>query len=127
MQEDPRRPRSDTRPRTPGLPCRADQFERVGQFEGFLSVESRDEAALMEAVFTLGPVAVAVDAGGWGRELLCGGAQDAHRSPVRNRGVRGRRLCQPAFTLGPVAVTVAQVGVGGGTPTRAPSVHNGGV
>lgn len=31
-------------------------------FEGYLSVESRDEKALMEAVYKHGPIAVAVDA-----------------------------------------------------------------
>jgi hypothetical protein len=33
-----------------------------GFFDGFLQVEPRDELALMEAVYTMGPVAVAVDA-----------------------------------------------------------------
>ena len=34
----------------------------MGQFDGFLEIEARDEKALMEAVYRLGPVSVAVDA-----------------------------------------------------------------
>ena len=42
--------------------CRSENHTRVGRFEGFLEIEARDEKALMEAVFTHGPVSVAVDA-----------------------------------------------------------------
>ncbi|KAJ9521835.1 hypothetical protein QJQ45_024698, partial [Haematococcus lacustris] len=42
--------------------CRARNASRPGQFKGFLEIPSRDEHALMEAVLTLGPIAVAVDA-----------------------------------------------------------------
>ena len=37
------------------------------QFEGFLEIEERDELAMMEAVYRLGPVSVAIDACGCGR------------------------------------------------------------
>ena len=47
-------------PRLP--PCSAANHTRVGQFEGFLEIEERDELALMEAVYKLGPVSVAMDA-----------------------------------------------------------------
>lgn len=36
----------------------------VGQFEGYLAIASRDEVALMEAVWRFGPVAVSINAGG---------------------------------------------------------------
>lgn len=42
--------------------CKASNFSRVGQFAGYLKVKARDEQALMEAVYTMGPVAVALDA-----------------------------------------------------------------
>lgn len=42
---------------------RADKKELPGRFAGYLEIESRDEKALMEALYTLGPIAVAVDAG----------------------------------------------------------------
>ncbi len=45
--------------------CKASNFSRVGQFAGFLKVKARDEQALMEAVYTMGPIAVALDACGW--------------------------------------------------------------
>lgn len=42
--------------------CRVVNASRPGKFAGYVDIESRDEAALMEAVATLGPIAVAVDA-----------------------------------------------------------------
>ncbi|KAG1677754.1 hypothetical protein FOA52_001066 [Chlamydomonas sp. UWO 241] len=41
--------------------CWAKNFTAVGKFDGFLQVEPRNEAALMEAVYTKGPLAVGVD------------------------------------------------------------------
>mmetsp|Transcript_15665 Transcript_15665/g.46229 ORF Transcript_15665/g.46229 Transcript_15665/m.46229 type:complete len:753 (-) Transcript_15665:166-2424(-) len=41
--------------------CWEKNFTLVGKFDGFLQVEPRDEAALMEAVYTLGPLAVGID------------------------------------------------------------------
>jgi hypothetical protein len=41
---------------------RAGNASRAGHFSGYLEVASRDEEALMEALVTHGPVAVAVDA-----------------------------------------------------------------
>ncbi len=43
---------------------RAANHTRVGLFDGYLAVASRDEAALMEAVWRFGPVAVSINAGG---------------------------------------------------------------
>ena len=42
--------------------CRSGNHTRMGMFKGFLEIEARDEKALMEAVFRLGPISVAVDA-----------------------------------------------------------------
>lgn len=41
--------------------ARASNYTLVGRFDGFLQVEPRDELALMEAVYTLGPLSVAID------------------------------------------------------------------
>lgn len=48
--------------RSLALTRRASNYSRVGLFEGFLEVKSRDEAAVMEAVYTLGPLSVGMDA-----------------------------------------------------------------
>jgi hypothetical protein len=42
--------------------CSSSNHTKVGQFDGFLEIEARDELALMEAVYRLGPVSVAIDA-----------------------------------------------------------------
>ncbi|KAG2496806.1 hypothetical protein HYH03_005213 [Edaphochlamys debaryana] len=42
--------------------CRVANHSLVGRFDGYLAVESRDDVALMEAVYKYGPVAVSVDA-----------------------------------------------------------------
>ena len=47
----------------PPVAGRVANHTRVGHFEGYLAVESRDEVALMEAVWQYGPIAVSVYAG----------------------------------------------------------------
>ncbi|MEW5301330.1 MAG: hypothetical protein WDW36_004195 [Sanguina aurantia] len=42
--------------------CRASNHTMVGQFDGFIEIESRDVETLMEAVYKFGPISVAVDA-----------------------------------------------------------------
>lgn len=42
---------------------RASNHTMVGQFDGFIEIESRDVETLMEAVYKFGPISVAVDAG----------------------------------------------------------------
>ncbi|GIL59439.1 hypothetical protein Vafri_14119 [Volvox africanus] len=55
--------------------CRSANHSLVGRFSGYWAVESRNELALMEAVWKYGPVAVSVDAGtpyDAGREVEAG-------------------------------------------------------
>ncbi|GIM14939.1 hypothetical protein Vretimale_17792, partial [Volvox reticuliferus] len=56
--------------------CRSANHSLVGRFSGYWAVESRNELALMEAVWKYGPVAVSVDAAPDSFRFYSGGVYD---------------------------------------------------
>jgi len=53
--------------------CKFDKSKVVAQLTGFVDVTSGDEEALKEAVATVGPIAVAIDASNWSFQMYSSG------------------------------------------------------